>query len=87
MYEVIKVNIGKHVLWFACTAYYSIIAGSRKNLILKMDWKATLIIVILGVMMLGDGKLLLLLLLLFKRHVIQNDKTMYSKFYFSIFFN
>ena len=58
-----------------------------------MDWKATLRVVILGVMLLGDGKLLLLLLLLllflllllllllFKRHVIQNVKTMYSKFY------
>jgi hypothetical protein len=56
-----------------------------------MDWKATLRVVILGVMLLGDGKLLslllLLLLLLFKKHVIQNDKIMYSKFYFSIFFN
>jgi hypothetical protein len=46
-----------------------------------MDWKASLRVVILGVMMLGDGKLLsLLLLLLFKKHVIQNDKIMYSKF-------
>ena len=38
--------------------------GSKKNLILNMDWKATLRVVILGVMLLGDGKLFLSFILL-----------------------